>query len=281
MLQYVRPETLDDALSVLAAGGAAIVAGGTDFYPMLGDAPLRRDVVDITGIAALRGITREEGRFRIGALTTWTDVVRADLPPWFDGLKLAGREVGSVQIQNAATVAGNICNASPAADGVAALMALDARVELCGAKGRRELALDAFLLGPRKTALRPGELVTAVLLPDMPGRGAADFEKLGARHYLVISIAMAAATLHADDSGTVTAARVAVGSCSPVARRLPALEARLAGARIGDGLAEAVEADDLSVLSPITDVRATADYRRDAALTLVRRAVARCEECLR
>lgn len=219
--------------------------------------------------------------YRFGALATWTEVVGADLPPWFEGLKLAAREVGSIQIQNAGTVAGNVCNASPAADGVAALMALDARVEILSRDSRREMALADFILGPRKTALRDGEVVGAILVPDVPGRGAADFQKLGSRHYLVISIAMVAATLHADDDGRIMSARVSVGSCAPVARRLSTLERRLARQRIGDGLADAVEREDLAVLSPISDVRASADYRRDAALTLVRRAVARCEECLR
>src|SRR5690606_9558433 len=248
-----------------------IVAGGTDFYPALGDRPLREPVMDVSGIAALRGIARDEAWFRIGALTTWTDVIRADLPAWFDGLKLAAREVGSVQIQNAATVAGNICNASPAADGTVALMAMDAQVEVTGAGGARVLPLGEFVLGPRKTALGPGEMVTAVLVPAVEERGASDFLKLGARHYLVISIAMVGAVVHADETGRVTRAGIAVGSCSPVARRIDRLERKLLGRRAGEGLADLAEPEDLDVLAPIDDVRATGEYRRDAALTLLRR----------
>jgi len=278
---YVRVHALDEALEHLSRMPFRIVAGGTDFYPALGDRPLREPVMDVSGIAALRGIARDGAWFRIGALTTWTDVIRADLPAWFDGLKLAAREVGSVQIQNAATVAGNICNASPAADGTVALMAMDAQVEVTGAGGARVLPLGEFVLGPRKTALGPGEMVTAVLVPAVEERGASDFLKLGARHYLIISIAMVGAVVHADETGRVTRAGIAVGSCSPVARRIDRLERKLLGRRAGEGLADLAEPEDLDVLAPIDDVRATGEYRRDAALTLLRRTLARCEEALR
>jgi CO/xanthine dehydrogenase FAD-binding subunit len=238
-------------------------------------------VLDITALRELRGITRQDGSFRIGALTTWTDVIGADLPAWFDGLTLAAREIGGVQIQNAGTVAGNICNASPAADGTVALLALDADVEMQGPRGARRLGIADFVLGPRRTALGPGEMVTALYVPDVKERGASDFLKLGARHYLVISIAMVSAVIHVDDGGKVCRAGVAVGACSPVARRLPALEAKLLGRKASDGLAEALEASDLDGLSPISDVRGSGEYRLDAAFTIVRRSLERCEDGLR
>jgi len=122
-----RPESLDAALALLEGGGV-LLAGGTDVYPALRDGAPPAAMIDLTGVAALRGISRDGRGWRIGAATTWTDVIRADLPPSFDGLKLAAREVGSVQIQNAGTVAGNICNASPAADGVPALLTLEAAI---------------------------------------------------------------------------------------------------------------------------------------------------------
>jgi CO/xanthine dehydrogenase FAD-binding subunit len=281
MTSYVRAHSVEEALEHLSRAPWRIVAGGTDVYPALVDRPLREPVLDLSGVSALRGITRHDDGFRIGALTTWTDVIRAELPAWFDGLKLAAREVGGVQIQNAGTVAGNICNASPAADGTAALLALDAEVEVQGPMVTRRMGLADFVLGPRQTALQAGELVTAIHVPAPPGRGVSDFLKLGARHYLVISIAMVSTVIHVDDEARVSRAGVAVGACSPVARRLPALEERLIGRRAGDGLAAALQASDLDVLSPISDVRASADYRRDAALTLVRRALERCEDALR
>lgn len=209
---------------------------------------------------------------RIGGRTTWTQVAAADLPPCFDALKQAAREVGSIQIQNAGTVAGNICNASPAADGVPPLLALDAMVELMSGAGVRRLPLGDFITGYRRTARRPDELVTAILVPRTIERGRSVFLKLGARKYLVISIAMVAAIVETD-AGQVTQARIAVGACSAVAQRMPALEAALLGRPARAGLGDVAVADHVADLAPIDDVRATADYRRHAALALVRRAL--------
>ena len=129
-MSLYRPQALDRALAFLGEGPAAVVAGGTDVFPALGLRPAPARVLDLTAVEGLRGISRAGDGWRIGAATTWTDVVRADLPPLFDALKQAARQVGSIQIQNAGTVAGNLCNASPAADGVPPLLALDAEVEL-------------------------------------------------------------------------------------------------------------------------------------------------------
>ena len=274
MPSYARPATIDDALALLARGSQTILAGGTDFYPSrVGIAP-RDDVVDVTAISDLRGIEEREKQWRFGASTTWTEVIETKLPALFDGLKLAAREVGGMQIQNAGTVAGNLCNASPAADGVPALLALDAIVEIAAAGGRRTLPLDQFIIGPRKTSLRAGELVTSILVPKPAHPARSDFLKLGARKYLVISIAMVACVLEVDD-GVVRSARVAVGSCSPVAVRLPELERALAGKPFGRGLAALARPGHLGRLSPIDDVRASALYRKEAALTLIRRSLER------
>jgi CO/xanthine dehydrogenase FAD-binding subunit len=262
-----RPDTLDAVLALLANRGRVILAGGTDVYPGLRDAPPPALMIDVSGVAGMRGITRAGSDWRIGAATTWTDVIRAKLPPLFDGLKQAAREVGSVQIQNTGTVAGNLCNASPAADGIPALMALDAEVELTGLQGVRRVPLTGFIQGIRKVDLATDELMTAILVPDAPGCGA--FRKLGARRYLVISIAMVGAVVQTD-GGRILRARVAVGSCSPVARRLADLEAALAGASVSD-VSGIVDDAVLGELTPIDDVRASAAYRMDAVRTLVRR----------
>jgi CO/xanthine dehydrogenase FAD-binding subunit len=195
------------------------------------------------------------------------------LPPAFDALRLAAKEVGSVQIQNLACVAGNLCNASPAADGVPALMVLDAEVELTSLGGKRVLPLGEFILGNRKTALRPDEMVTAIRVPKASTTGASAFEKLGARRYLVISIAMAAARLALDDDGRISKAAVAVGSCSAVAQRLSGLESALVGLRPDKEIADAVAAARFHELAPIDDVRGSADYRRAAAREIVLRAI--------
>ncbi len=222
-------------------------------------------------------MARTDDAIRIGALTTWSDIVRADLPAQFDGLKAAAREVGSIQIQNVATLAGNLCNASPAADGVPALLALDAVVEIAGPSGSRRLDLAHFITGVRRTALQPGELVTAVEVPLRAEGTRSAFLKLGARRYLVISIAMVAAVLEPDGKGRIASARVAVGACSPVAVRLKALEDALIGSPWSDAATVAAEAH-LAPLAAIDDVRGTAGYRREAALELVRRSLSACAE---
>ena len=274
MTSYARPTRIDEALSLLARGDRTILAGGTDFYPSRVGMTPRDDVVDVTGLADLRGIRQGASDWRFGAAATWAEVIEAKLPPLFDGLKLAAREVGGMQIQNSGTIAGNICNASPAADGVPALLALDARVEIAAAASRRTLPLEQFILGPRKTALSAGELVTAIVVPRPLHAARSDFLKLGARKYLVISIAMVACVLEVED-GVVRTARVAVGSCSPVAIRLPDLERALAGKALDGDLAAQVQPEHLIRLSPIGDVRASAAYRKEAALTLIRRSLER------
>jgi CO/xanthine dehydrogenase FAD-binding subunit len=271
MADYLRPTSLNDALQALARPWT-VLAGGTDFYPARVGRTIDEDVLDISGIAGLRGIAAADGGWRLGATTTWSEVLEANLPPLFDGLKQAAREIGGRQIQNAGTIAGNLCNASPAADGVPPLLALDATVELAGRAGTRRLHLASFITGNRRTVLAPGELVVAIFVPGPAHEARSAFLKLGARRYLVISIAMAAATLEID-GGRVAAARIAVGACSAVARRLPALEAALVGTAV-ESLADRVEASHLAPLSPIDDVRGSAGYRLDAAVTLLRRLLA-------
>ncbi|MEO7116601.1 MAG: FAD binding domain-containing protein, partial [Caldimonas sp.] len=186
----------------------------------------------------------------------------------------AAREVGGVQIQNAGTVAGNLCNASPAADGTPVLMALDATVVLQSERGERELPVERFVCGNRRTERAADELVVAIRVPARSARARSVFIKLGGRRYLTISMTMVALVVDVDGQGVVARAGVAVGSCAVVARRLPALEARLVGARVADGLASRVEPADLAPLAPIDDLRASAGYRSDATLTLLRRALA-------
>jgi len=274
---YLRPKTLDEAVVQLKVPGIQVLSGGTDFYPALGDRIAQEPVMDISGLGELRGISNDANYIRIGGLTTWTDVIQTPLPRCFDALKSAAREVGSVQIQNRGTVAGNLCNASPAADGVPPLLALDAEVELASSTGSRRMPLAEFIVGNRKTQRRADELLTAVWVPRTLEDARSTFLKLGARRYLVISISMVAVVILAD-AGKVAAARVAVGSCSVVARRLTALECELVGASVRDRLSARVTRDHLAPLSPIDDVRATAEYRRDASLTLVRRALDACVE---
>lgn len=273
---YLKPKTLPEAVSLLSTSGGHILAGGTDFYPALGERLPQADVVDISALDEIRGISLGAEWIRIGGLTTWSEVIRTPLPACFNALKAAAREVGSVQIQNRGTVAGNLCNASPAADGVPPLLALDAQVELTSTAGVRRVALEQFLTGYRKTLLKPGEILAGVLVPRTMDDAASAFLKLGARRYLVISISMVAAIVQSDTGGRVAAARVAVGSCSVTAKRLRALEGDLVGARFAAGISRVVRPEHLAELTPIDDVRASGEYRRDASLTLVQRALEAC-----
>jgi CO/xanthine dehydrogenase FAD-binding subunit len=275
---YFRPNSLQEALNVLADTRATVLAGGTDVFPALGDRPLSGPVLDISGLAEIRGIQSTQEHIVFGARTTWTDLIAAPLPRGFDGLKAAAREVGSVQIQNAATIAGNLCNASPAADGVAALLALEAEITLSSRSSSRVLPLSEFILGNRKTARRPDELLTSIRVPRRVENALSTFLKLGARRYLVISIVMVAANLVVDPAGEIREALICVGSCSAAALRLTELERALLGRPARPGLGQIVNAGHLAQLSPINDVRATAEYRRDAAFTLVGRALEACAQ---
>ena len=281
MNAYLRPASLNDALGSLCAEPHRILAGGTDVFPADAAAvgwgmpgiyhPGSAPIVDITAVEELSGIRRFPDRVEIGALVTWTEAIESDLPAWFDCVRLAAREVGGRQIQNRGTLAGNLCNASPAADGVPALLALNARVRLQHRGGSRDIPLDAFIIGNRRTCLQPGELMTAIVIPSPAPGARSTFLKLGARRYLVISIAMVAACLEAR-AGRIRDARFAVGACSEVARRLTGLEARLEGTRPEDAPGM-VRDGDFASLSPLDDVRASAAYRRHGAQVLVHRAL--------
>lgn len=263
------------ALDLMNQSDSGLLAGGTDYYPGLADAAPDPSLLNIFNIEGLDQITLVDGQWRIGAAVTWTDLIQAELPLGFNCLKQAGREVGSIQIQNAASLVGNLCNASPAADGVPALLALGATVELSSVDGVRELALSDFITGVRQTDRRKNELVTAILVPDINAQDNTEFSKLGSRTYLVISIVMCSSRIRVDASNTVTDAAVAVGACSPVACRLPAVEHVLIGKKCNpQELSACLMPEHFESLSPISDVRATADYRLQVSRTVVRRQIA-------
>lgn len=270
---------LQHALERLSHQSTDLLAGGTDWYPALQGAVPPEAVLDIKRIESLQSITDDAEGWRIGAGVTWSALIQADLPPVFDALKAAGREVGSIQIQNSATLAGNLCNASPAADGVPPLLALDASIELSSLAGTRILPLEHFILGVRRTDRAPDELVTAIRIPHWNSSSISRFSKLGARTYLLISIAMLAVTLELDKEGRILQARVAVGSCSPVAVRLAQLESELTGQLMSDtSLATRCSTEHLACLSPIDDVRATAEYRLLAAEEMLRRVITELQQ---
>lgn len=274
-MAYARPQSLDEALAFLASGLWTVLAGGTDVFPARAGKPLPDDVLDLSAIEELQGVEETAEHWSIGAGVTWAQIQREKLPLAFAALQAAAAAVGAVQVQNRATLGGNLCNASPAADGVPALLVLDAEVELRSQDGLRRLRFQDFLLGNRRTARKPDELLTRILVPKASVQGRSAFQKLGARRYLVISVAMCAARIDMDEGGRVSAAAVAVGACSPVAQRLFALERELLD-RPADPRTLAAIVDPsrhFEALSPITDVRGAASYRRAAAAEIVRRAL--------
>lgn len=279
-MPYLVPGTLDEALTLLADRRPAVVAGCTDVLPARRQGQPSGDILDVTRLPELRGIGQGPQGWRIGAATTWAEIAATPLPPAFDALREAAREVGAVQIQNAGTVAGNICNASPAADGVPPLMALEAEVELASVAGRRRVPLAGFITGVRRTARAPDELVVALHLPHPPEGAGGGFVKLGTRTSLVISIAMVAAVVRLEQ-GRIAGARLAVGACSPVARRLPDWEAALVGRGLDEVAGLYPDPAHLAGLAPIDDVRASAAYRLEAVRELCRRALVRAVDSAR
>jgi len=268
--EYARPATLEQALAIQDETRSTILAGGTDIYPGTDRQCLPGPVLDIGGISDLRGISMSQPGIRIGATTTWSDILHADLPDALTALKLAAREVGSIQIQNAGTVVGNLCNASPAADGVPPLLIADTEVEVASVNGKRRLPLSEFVVGNRATALAPNEIATGLCIPESGLSGRSSFLKLGSRAHLVISIAMVAVRIGIDKD-RISEIAVAVGACSPVAIRLRTLEAALAGRPMSEVSDIIARADVSTDLQPIADIRASREYRIDAAKTLILR----------
>src|SRR5689334_6665611 len=169
---YLQPKTLAEACAALSVQPTRILAGGTDVFPSLGERQLDSAVLDISRIGGLAAIEQTPDFIRFGACTTWTAIACATLPPAFRALQQAAREVGSLQIQNAGTIAGNLCNASPAADGVPPLLSIDASVEVASTGGATVVPLADFVLGNRRTRRAPGELVTAIRVPKPRGHRA-------------------------------------------------------------------------------------------------------------
>ena len=280
MGSYLRPASLPEALEALALGVSegrprTVVAGATDHYPARVGRVVDDEILDLSGLAGPRDVIEVEGGWRIPAGATWTGLVEQPLPACFDGLRQAARAIGGVQIQNRATIAGNVCNASPAADGMPNLLALEAVVELVSMGGARRIPIAEFVTGNRTTVRRPDELVAGLFVPDpAPTAGlsaSSAFLKLGARAYLVISIAMVGLVIVTDAGRRIISARIAVGACSAVAQRISGLEAELTGQHLAPGIGSRVRAEHVAGLTPISDVRATATYRLEASKVLIRR----------
>lgn len=277
MTEYLRPETLEEALEALRrCPSARILAGGTDLMVPVRAGTLRPELLlNVFRIEALRQIRRDGDALEIGACAPVAQLLRSEevrtLAPL---LWKAADRFASPLVRSRATVGGNLCNASPAADLSLALLASDAVVGVASARGRRALGVEQFVQGVRKTALEPGELVVSVRVPIRPGR-VTRFEKSGSRPALEISAA-AVAFAATVEGGRVADPRIACGAVAPVPMRARAAEAMIAGKALDGALIEAASEAAAREIRPIDDVRASARHRRRLVGAFVRRCLEAC-----
>lgn len=278
-MSVVVATTLSGALEALAEDPSlTVLAGGTDVMVEVNLGHRRpRGVVAVTRVPELRSWTRDAvaGTVRLGAAVTYAELMMEPLAGWLPALAQAGRTVGSPQIRAAATIGGNVATASPAGDGLPVLAALDATVHVRSLDGGRDVPFGEFMVGPKRTSLRPGELVEAVSVP--MARGWQGFAKVGVRNAMVISTANAA--LVVDDAARSVS--LALGSVGPVIIRCSEAEAfaaevcDFAARRIGDDAARRFGDLAAEAARPIDDHRSSADYRRHAVGVLARRLLRR------
>ena len=274
---YWAPTTLPDALDHLRGGDVTILAGGTDLMPQshAGRVTLKRGLLNVRRVPELHRVEQADGAIRIGALCTITELMRDPLVRQHFGiLTEACDHFASDQLRNAATIGGNVCNASPAGDTLVPLLALDAEAELAskpdGRVETRRVPLADFFTGPGRTARAPDELLCAIRLPLPPPGFVGRFFKFGTRPALDIS-AISIAIGGVRNGRALTHVRVAYGAVAPVPLRARRTEAAIEGAPLDAAAIERVAATARDEVRPIDDVRATAWYRRELVFNMTRR----------
>ena len=276
---YERPETMAEAVAALRDGNARALAGGTDLIPQLREGRRRAErVIDLKRIPELTAIAAlPDGGMSIGAAANATTVSRHRLvASTYPAVAQSACLIGGVQVQNRASLGGNICNAAPSADAVPALICCGARAVIAGANGRRELPVEQLFTGPGKTILDPGELLASILLPPAAPRSAAKYLRFTPRREMDIAIAGAGTWLRLDADGAIAEARVVLASVGPTPLRAPSAERKLAGERPTGALLEEAGRLAASDARPISDTRGSADYRRSLVAVLTARALADC-----
>jgi carbon-monoxide dehydrogenase medium subunit len=273
---YSAPATVEELLSALrqSAGEAKLVAGGTDLIPrMRSGQQAPKTLIDLRRLP-LRYVEEDGNETRLGALATHTQLSQSrQLKSRYPALVSACQQVGAPPVRNRGTLGGNLANASPAADTAPPLLVYDAQVCLAGLDGDRWMNLEDFFLGPGQTALQSNEFVREIRIPMPPARTAAHFIKLGKRQAMAIAVVGVAVRLSLDETGIVSQARIALGSVAPTPRRAAAAEAVLQSNRLGiDTIRDAARAAR-EAASPISDLRASAEYRRQMVEVLVGRAL--------
>ena len=274
-LDVQSPKTLAEAYTILAAAQKRIkvLAGGTDLMVLLNTrAEIHPAYLNIWALDELRGIRDSGNALRIGALTTYTKMIRSPLVRKYAPILVAASEkVGAAQIQNRGTIGGNIVNASPAGDTLPVLAVFDAILEIGSVRGTRRVAFNQFYTGYRETVLAPDELLLAIHLPKPVKGDWQYFRKVGTRQAQAISKVVMAVMARVDEHGKIESIRIAYGSVAPTVIRTLKTEALLSGSVLSDELIEAAKQEVMNEVRPITDVRSTAEYRRTVSGNILKR----------
>jgi aerobic carbon-monoxide dehydrogenase medium subunit len=275
-MRYEAPESLEGAVALLAGarGDARVLAGGTDLLVQMRADILEPElIVDIKRIPETRAVTEDKGGWRIGAAVTGAELKEHPrLKRVWPGVIEAANLIGSTQVQGRATMGGNLCNGSPAADSVPALVAAGALASLVGPRGRRDLAVEDVMLGPRKLALDKGEIVASFLLPPRPARSSDAYLRFIPRTEMDIAVVGAGVSLTVDGTGIVTAARVSLGAVAARVLLVPEAAQAIVGSRLDEPAQRRLEAAARAACRPIDDKRGTTEFRIQVAGVLARRA---------
>ena len=278
MLAYTAPTSVEEAVKALAgvSGTAKVLSGGTDLLVQLRSGRLKADlIVDTKKIPGISGIRAEGGRFVIGAATPGAAIgEHAALCAAWPGIVEAANLIGSTQIQGRASLAGNLCNASPAADSVPALIAARATCVVAGSNGRREVPVEAVATGPGRTSLAPDEFIVEFRLPKRPPRSADAYLRFIPRTEMDIAVVGVGVNLTLDASGACTDARLVLGAVAPTAVIVAEAATALVGRKLDETALAALDKAARAACKPIDDKRGTIVYRIKVAGVLARRAAA-------
>lgn len=277
-LRYESPDSVESAVALLAgaSGTTRVLAGGTDVLVQLhADMVEPELVVDIKRIPGLKGITRESGGFRVGANTSGMEMMdhkafAAAWPGIIDGVKL----IGSIQVKGRATVAGNLCNASPAADSVPPMISSGAVASISGPGGNREAPVSEIAIGPGKTSLAKGEIITSFFVPDAPPNSGGAYLRFTPRTEMDIAVVGCAINLTLDGSGTCTATTMALGAVAEKCITVPGAAEALVGTKVDEAALDTLAEAASAAARPIDDKRGTKDFRIKVAGVLARRVAA-------
>ena len=281
-MRYEAPDTIDAAVKLLAseAGLARVLAGGTDLLVQMRSDVVSPDLlVDIKKISEVRQVTEEGGGFRVGAAVTGAELKEhPKLPKVWPGLVESANLIGSTQVQGRATMGGNLCNGSPAADSVPGLIAAGAVAAIAGPNGRRELKVEDIMLAPRKLALTKGEFIISFLLPPRPARSSDAYLRFIPRTEMDIAVVGCGVSLTLDPSGTCTAARVSLGAVAARPLLVEDAAKAIVGTKLDHAALAKLEAAARAACKPIDDKRGTVEFRIDVAGVLARRAALIAQE---